>query len=55
MGGGFNMVSWPTEKTGSSRAKGSVRVFCEFIDAMNLVDLPLHGGSFTWSNGQQMS
>lgn len=32
-----------------------MRAFCTFIDTMNLVDLPLHGGSFTWSNGQQMS
>ena len=25
--------------------------FSEFIDDLNLIDLPLEGGSYTWSSG----
>ena len=31
----------------------SMRQFSEFIDELELIDLPLLGGNFTWSGGFQ--
>ncbi|KAK8637022.1 hypothetical protein V6N13_064452 [Hibiscus sabdariffa] len=50
MGGDFNIVSKTKEKVGVSIKRGEMREFSEFIDTLNLIDPPLSGGAFTWSN-----
>ena len=42
----FNVVRFPFEKMGS---------FNYVVDELQLMDLPMQGGSFTWSNGQSAS
>ncbi|GMJ12055.1 hypothetical protein HRI_004874700 [Hibiscus trionum] len=50
MGGDFNVVRFAWERTGNVSSKREMEVFSEFINSLNLVDLPLAGGSFTWSS-----
>ncbi|XP_058753643.1 uncharacterized protein LOC131626818 [Vicia villosa] len=59
IGGDFNSISTIDERIGvtiSDYSRGS-RSFNEFIEEMELVDLPTIGGKFTWfkSNGKAMS
>ncbi len=37
-------------KRGTTRASTSMGGFNEFISSFGLMDLPLEGGTFTWSN-----
>ncbi|XP_028073202.1 uncharacterized protein LOC114275371 [Camellia sinensis] len=55
VGGDFNAVRSLEEKVGVSHAIGPTRMFSFFIDEMQLIDLPLQGGGFTWSRGQALS
>ncbi|XP_028099816.1 uncharacterized protein LOC114299300 [Camellia sinensis] len=55
VGGDLNMVRWSVEKMGNTRVNRSMWAFSAFTDELNLVDLPLQGGNFTWSNGHHMS
>lgn len=55
VGRDYNMMRWPTERVGSSRELGCMRRFCSFIDEMQLINMLLQGGSFTWSNGLSLS
>ena len=55
VGGDFNVVRYPSERLGSDRISSDMRDFLEFIFCMGLVDLPLEGGSVTWSNSQSRS
>ncbi|KAK8549865.1 hypothetical protein V6N13_055430 [Hibiscus sabdariffa] len=50
MGGDFNIVCKTEERVGVSIKRGEMREFSEFIDAHNLIDPPLSGGVYTWSN-----
>ena len=36
---------------GNSRLSPAMELFSEFIEDLNLIDLPLEGGSYTWSSG----
>ena len=36
---------------GNSRLTPAMELFSEFIEDLNLIDLPLEGGSYTWSSG----
>ena len=49
--GDFNVVRFPSERLGCSRLSANMSDFLDFIDDLNLVDLPLHGGQYTWCNG----
>ncbi|RVX05586.1 hypothetical protein CK203_027280 [Vitis vinifera] len=51
IGGDFNVVRFPGERTGASRLSSAMRRFTKVIDDLQLRDLPLLGGSFTWSGG----
>ncbi|XP_058753874.1 uncharacterized protein LOC131627053 [Vicia villosa] len=59
IGGDFNAVTSIEERIGtSSRSyRREIMLFKEFIEDMELVDLPTIGGKFTWikSNGKSMS
>ena len=45
--GDFNIVRFPSERRGESRLILTTKKFFEFVEDLNLVDLPLEGGSFT--------
>ena len=36
---------------GNSRLTPAMELFSEFVEDFNLIDLPLEGGSYTWSRG----
>ncbi|KAK8698655.1 hypothetical protein V6N13_114766 [Hibiscus sabdariffa] len=50
VGGNFNIIRFPEEKVGVSWNRGAMEKFSEFIEDLSLIDLPLQGGNFTWSN-----
>ena len=49
--GDFNIVRFPSEWLGGSCLSLTMENFSEFIEELSLLDLPLEGGSFTWSSG----
>lgn len=49
--GDFNVVRFPSERLGCRRFSSSMRDFSDFIENSHLLDLPLSGGTYTWSNG----
>ena len=49
--GDFNVVHFPSERRGETRLTLAMEKFSEFIEDLNLIDLPLEGGSFTWLSG----
>ena len=49
--GDFNIVRFPSERLGGSRLTLAMENFFEFIEELNLIDLPLEGGSYTWYSG----
>ena len=51
IGGDFNMIRFPNERIRGGRVSSSMRRFSEVIDELELRDLPLQGGPFTWSGG----
>ncbi|KAG2667198.1 hypothetical protein I3760_15G101200 [Carya illinoinensis] len=55
IGGDFNIVRFPSERSGDSRLSSAMSEFSDIIFDLNLVDLPLIGGPFTWSNNQTWS
>ena len=52
VGGDFNIVRYPSERVGSTTLSHSMRDFSEFIFTIGLLDLPMEGGNFTWSNAR---
>ncbi|XP_026431387.1 uncharacterized protein LOC113328521 [Papaver somniferum] len=52
IGGDFNTVKKCDEKKNCTKISRSMTQFNDFIEHHNLVDLPLKGARFTWSNGQ---
>ena len=40
---------------GGSRLTSAMENFSEFIEELSLLDLPLEGGSYTWSSGSDQS
>ena len=55
MGGDFNVVRFPSERLGSNSFIAAVQEFSNFISEQGLIDLPLQGGAFTWSNSQEVA
>ena len=49
--GDFNIIRFPSERLERSRLTLAMENFSEFIEELNLIDLPLEGGSYTWSSG----
>ncbi|WMV44670.1 hypothetical protein MTR67_038055 [Solanum verrucosum] len=49
--GDFNVVRFPSEKKNCNRFNKEMEEFSEFIEDMELQDLPLVGGKFTWRKG----
>ena len=55
MGGDFNVVRFPFEHSGSTSFIVAMREFSNFISEQDLIDIPLQGGSFTWSNTREVA
>ncbi len=49
--GDFNAIRTPSERLGCQSFSPSMHSFSDWIDSQQLVDLPLVGGSYTWSSG----
>ena len=49
--GDFNIVWFPSERLGATCLTPAMERFSEFTKYLNLIDLPLEGGSYTWSTG----
>lgn len=52
VGGDFNSVLVPAERGGVGCNRGSMRNFNTFVLKANVVNTPLHGTVFTWSNNR---
>ncbi|XP_075655074.1 uncharacterized protein LOC142625274 [Castanea sativa] len=52
--GDFNIVRFPSERLGGSRLTPAMENFSEFIEELSLIDLPLEGGSYTWSSSSDL-
>jgi len=50
IGSDFNIIRLLSERSGESRMRPAIMKFLECIFYLRLVDLPLIGGAFTWSN-----
>ena len=55
MGVDFNVVRFPSERLGSNSFTPAMREFSNFISEQSLIDLPLQGGTFTWSNSREVA
>ncbi|RVX20185.1 Transposon TX1 uncharacterized 149 kDa protein [Vitis vinifera] len=51
IGGDFNVIRFPSERSREGRLSGSMRRFSKVLDELALRDLPLQGGPYTWSGG----
>ena len=51
VGGDFNIILSQGERSRQGRITSAMKRFAQIIDYLELVDLPLQGGSFTWSGG----
>ena len=47
------MVRFPSEKSGMSAFNSCMHDFSDFIAKFGLLDNPLEGGRFTWSNNRE--
>jgi exonuclease III len=54
VGGDFNVVRFPSERMGSVGFSPSMYDFSDFISDNGLIDIPLSGGNYTWSNNREM-
>ena len=55
MGGDFNVMRFPSERSGSANFTLAIHQFSAFISEQILIDLPLVGRSFTWSNSREVA
>jgi hypothetical protein len=53
IGGDFNVVRFPSERSGDLSYSVAMAKILDFIFVQGLVDIPLVGGQFTWSNNQE--
>ena len=51
MGGDFNEILSPYERSKGGRISNSMRRFADILNDLELRDLPLQGGPFTWRGG----
>ena len=53
--GDFNETLFPSDRKGSSQITSSMKRFKNCIDCCDLIELPLNGRKFTWSQGNAAS
>ena len=49
MAGDFNIIKFSEKRSGEGRLTRGMRRFSNVIEDLELRDLPLQGGAFTWS------
>jgi len=54
LGGDFNVVRFPFERSTRGRLTSAMCDFSTFINQCNLVDPPLEGARFTWSSHEEV-
>ncbi|RVX17539.1 hypothetical protein CK203_003885 [Vitis vinifera] len=52
LGGDFNVILSQKERSRQGRLTGAMRSFAQTVDELELLDLPMQGGVFTWSGGR---
>lgn len=52
IGGDFNEVLYLEERNWAVRTTTGMELFCEFVDSNDLINLPITGARYTWSNFQ---
>ena len=52
VGGDFNEILSPNEKSKEGRISNNMRRFSDILNDLGLRDLPLQGGPYTWRDGQ---
>jgi hypothetical protein len=55
IGGDFNAIRFSSERLGGVRYAASMEAFSQFIFDKGLLDIPMMGGQFSWSNGHSWS
>ena len=55
VGGDFNVVRYPSERLGAVQLTSGMQGFSDFIFAKDLIDIPMLGGQYTWSNTHSKS
>jgi hypothetical protein len=55
IGGDLNVTHFPSERSGGVRYNPAMSDFSDFISEQGFMDLPLAGGTFTWSNSHSRS
>jgi hypothetical protein len=55
VGGDFNMVRFLSKRSGAVNLTTAMKNFSNFITSTSLMDIPLVGGRYTWSNSQSRS
>ncbi|WKA08526.1 hypothetical protein VitviT2T_026242 [Vitis vinifera] len=51
VGGDFNMIRYPEERSRGGELSASMKRFTEVVEDLELRDYPLQGGLFTWRGG----
>lgn len=54
IGGDWNIVGFPSEKSGTGSITEDMKSFSDWINSQVLVDLPLKGAYFAWFNHQSL-
>ncbi|KAK3218959.1 hypothetical protein Dsin_012929 [Dipteronia sinensis] len=54
-GGDFNVILEASEKSGGPPIRSHIRHFRKFIEDAMLVNLPMQGFPFTWSNAREVA
>ena len=54
VGGDFDVVRFPSERSTGRRLTSMMADFSNFIDSCNLIDPPLEGMRFTWSSHEEV-
>ena len=54
IGGDFNVVRFPSEKSGLVSFNSAMHEFNDFISERGLLDIPLESGLFTWSDNRDV-
>lgn len=55
IGGDFNVVRFPSEKSNMSVFSSAMHDFSDFITNFGLLDNPLERGNYTWSNNREQT
>ena len=55
LGGGFNIIRFPSERLAVASHTRAMYGFSDFISLYGLMDIPMEGGLYTWSNTSSAS